>query len=351
MYCDRGRRECCLAAHGRSLAAAAGLALAVLSNALPTTIAAQDRDVGVVLSGVVVDPSDGATIESVRVHLEGAATTIMSAADGTFRLEGVRQGPNALSFQRPGYVARSFSFVLAQDTGTVLVGAIALNPVGAGNVTFRGTVLNAVTNEPVPAALLQIDGTTIGISNPEGAFESSVTLTLGYHRFETKGIGFRPDTQQINVTEPDVAIDLTVAVEPTPYRLQSIEIVGEKLVRRLTPYYFRRGGTQGHFLDPADIEKLVPTVNSATALLAKVPGIVVTPTPDGNVVNMARSAFRCDGTRIYINNALYADYDGDDIDMLIGLPNILAIEVYRSALEAPIEFRQSGCGVIVIWTR
>ncbi len=351
----RGRWQSCLAAVSRSLAAVAGFALAALSNAAPTKLDAQEPPVGVVLSGVVVDPSDGATIESVEVHLQGTATTAMSAPDGTFRLGGVRQGPHALSFQKTGYVSRLFTFDLGQDTGAVMVGAIALSPAGQGELRCRCTVRDAMSGEPLPAALIQIDGTTIGISDPNGLIETVVMLPLGQHVLETKAIGHRPDTQLINMTAPTVDIELDIAVERTPYRLENIVVVGERLVRKLAPFYFRRVSGFGRFLGPADIEELIPIIRSTTDLLARVPGVLISPALQGIGVRMARSRPSCTSPALYIDNAPILGITRDatfSVDMLIDPIQILAIEVYRSASEAPLEFgSRSACGVIVIWTR
>ena len=312
----------------------------------------QVQEGGVALSGVVFHQTEGIPIESVEVTVEDLAMTTWTAEDGGFELAHVPRGRHELVFRRAGYVSRLFTFDLGQDTGVVVVGAIALNPTGQGELRCRCTVRDAMSGEPLPAALIRIDGTTIGISDPDGLIETIVRLPLGLHVLETKAVGHRPDTQLINVTVPAVNIELDIAVEPTPYRLKDIVVVSERLVRKLAPFRFRRQSGFGRFLGPLDIEELIPTIRSTTDLLARVPGVLVNA---GNVIRMARSRPGCTSPALYIDSAPIRGITRDglfSVDMLIDPIQILAIEVYRSASEAPLEFgSRSACGVIVIWTR
>ena len=312
----------------------------------------REQEGGVALSGVVLHHTEGIPIESVEVRVEDLAMTTWTAEDGGFKLAHVPRGRHELVFRRAGYVSRLFTFDLGQDTGVVVVGAIALNPTGQGELRCRCTVRDAMSGEPLPAALIRIDGTTIGISDPDGLIETIVRLPLGLHVLETKAVGHRPDTQLINVTVPAVNIELDIAVEPTPYRLKDIVVVSERLVRKLAPFRFRRQSGFGRFLGPLDIEELIPTIRSTTDLLARVPGVLVNA---GNVIRMARSRPGCTSPALYIDSAPIRGITRDglfSVDMLIDPIQILAIEVYRSASEAPLEFgSRSACGVIVIWTR
>jgi hypothetical protein len=125
-------------------------------------------------------------------------------------------------------------------------------------------------------------------------------------------------------------------------------VVGDRIVRKLAPFYFRQGSGFGRFLGPAEIEELMPTIRSTTDLLARVPGVLV---DAGNAIRMARG---CTSPALYIDNTRILGITRDpsfSVDMLIDPIHILAIEVYRSAVEAPLEFGSSVCGVIVIWTR
>lgn len=325
--------------------------LAGVPVSTPMIPGVREQEGGVALSGVVLHQTEGIPIESVEVRVEPLAMTTWTAEDGGFELAHVPRGRHELVLRRAGYVSRRFAFELGQDTGAVVVGAIGLIPAGEGELTCRCTVRDAMSGEPLPAARIQIDGTTIGISDPDGLIETAVMLPIGPHVMETKAIGHRPDTQLINMTAPAVDIELDITVEPTPYRLESIVVVGERLVRKLAPFYFRRVASLGRFLGPADIEELMPTIRSTTELLARVPGVLVNA---GNVIRMARSRPDCTSPALYIDNAPILGITRDSlfsVDMLIDPIHILAIEVYRGPSEAPLEFGSSVCGVIVIWTR
>ena len=55
----------------------------------------------------------------------------------------------------------------------------------------------------------------------------------------------------------------------------------------------------------------------------------------------------------YFKDGMYVGTSMDDLDMMISVNQIYAIEVYSGPSQTPPEFNRTGsdCGVIVFWTR
>ena len=90
---------------------------------------------------------------------------------------------------------------------------------------IQGTVTDALTGEPLPAATVQVLGAYDGtISNTEGRYVLSLRLLPAV--VEVRYIGYR--SQQYNVTE-DAADVHYFALEPVPIELETLVVTAEDM--------------------------------------------------------------------------------------------------------------------------
>lgn len=100
---------------------------------------------------------------------------------------------------------------------------------GAQVHTLYGTVVDAVTSEPLVAANIRIAGTTRGtITNAQGSFRLS--LEKGSHRLLVSFIGYRTDTLDLYVEGP---VERHVRLQPFPIQLSEIVVTDEDPGRRI----------------------------------------------------------------------------------------------------------------------
>jgi hypothetical protein len=136
------------------------------------------------VSGTVVDGIDNHALAGASVAVAGGQT-LTTDATGSFTLSGLTSLSFSLSISATGYQTGGFSGT-ASGFGQV-AGTFPLTPAGTGNgattSTLKGTVTNAVSNQPIAGALITAAGTSLSAtSSTSGTFEidniAPLTLAL-----------------------------------------------------------------------------------------------------------------------------------------------------------------------------
>lgn len=206
-------------------------------------------------------------------------------------------------------------------------------PIGNGTVTL-------LTRDSVPVTRISTD--------TAGAFLLSAARP-GSYRLGGERLGY------ITI----ISVPLTLSARDTldvEFRLSTRAVVLEPLVvtskrRRAGPLAdFDERARQrrfGTFITRADIEQRHPY--TTTDLLRTIPGLQLIPRAlgGGHHVRIRNCA-----PVIYIDG-MHVPLLGMTIDDLIPVQSLEGIEVYRSPAEAPAEYtvHNSGCGVILLWSR
>jgi hypothetical protein len=379
------------------------LALAVPSTAaiLLAACSEQVEVPGAVLSGMVSDRTRGTPIPGATVRIEGQDVERMRPTvqatdqwfevltdqngrytacsipiDETVRIRAAlltyRSDPAEMEFadvehraldlaiELPAAVAAARSEVAgrameygAQGVQGILTERNTGSPVRDAEITMRslsgGVVANGVTNErgvfrlatPVPGRYL-LSAETLGYGRLEG---EAVDVSLG-----------QLTVLEIQMVPAAVALEpLVVTAEPRAYHL---EVDG---------FYRRMETGLGKFMTPEVFEQRKPRM--ASDLLFGIPGVnVAEPTlgAGGRAVYFRSGIRRVDENgisvcwpMIYVNRMLVSTggtsgfAEPAALDELVHAADVLAMEVYRSPAEVQPEFSgpNSGCGVIVLWTR
>ena len=110
---------------------------------------------GAALVGTVVDSTTDKPVADAEVEIIGISKPVKADAAGKFQFPGIRGGTVRVEVRAPGFVTFEKAVELAVGEDTPL--DVKLK----GDAILSGTVMDAVTNMPVPEAVAQIAGTTL----------------------------------------------------------------------------------------------------------------------------------------------------------------------------------------------
>ncbi len=219
---------------------------------------------------------------------------------------------------------------------------LAQHPLGAVRGTVRrpdGTALGDVR-------LSVSSSNTEVASSADGTFLLSA-LPTGTHTLEVRGVGLSPRRMPVDIVAGEV---LTVALEMDRFiALDPVKVRADRLsrMRGLEGFNERRQGAWGYFLDPAEITQRNPV--RLTDLLRRAPGVIVT--PSSNVAGGDRIAMNGGCSPQFFVDGIRLDLNGNNIESLVFVNDIRAMEVYNRASITPPQFSTlGGCGAIVFWT-
>jgi hypothetical protein len=213
----------------------------------------------------------------------------------------------------------------------------------AERARLTGFVRRANGKPVSDAAVVLLASETETRTDARGAF-ALVGLPSGTHTVEVRHIGFAPtrtivDLRRGRESRADVVLDERMPV------LDAVTVYGRARPRRsVVGFLERRERGFGHFLTREEIRARHPVMTSD--VLRMMPGIRLVPAwPFGYDVQMrdgCRPQVYLDGMRLMMQE--------EPLDAVVSPQHITAVEVYRSAAEAPAEFPGTNCGSIVIWT-
>lgn len=252
--------------------------------------------------------------------------------------------------------------LLAAVPGTVCPGASAAQ-------TVRGRVLEAETGAAVVGAELLIlteDGVprVRGFSDTAGGFVLEAP-TDGDYRLQVRHIGYAPFTSDVLEVYRDDAVTVMVRLGVSAIPLDPLVVVGRMgpeeghllafQQRRLDP-----GRVGGYFLTRAEIDRRPHATPSQ--LLLGVPGVTLQRINNSGAFTMDRSVIRMaagntgsiGGCRanVFVDGSAVAQSETASVDDLLDATLIGGVEVYPRPITAPLQYqRDTGCGVVLFWTR
>jgi hypothetical protein len=207
----------------------------------------------------------------------------------------------------------------------------------AGRVTdaarrpLQGVEVLFVAEDSVYAAARTDSAGTFGLR--EVRWGSSLRL---------RRLGYRPRSVPI-----DPGSELQIVLQTMPADLEAIHVIGQidASKGRLAEFYAHREKAQfGFFFDREQVERDRP--QTASELMRRVPGARLMPT------NRFGYAIRLRGCQplVWLDGIRMP---GAELDDMVNVHDIDAIEVYPSAAGVPANFtdRRNNCGTIIVWSR
>jgi hypothetical protein len=241
----------------------------------------------------------------------------------------------------------------------------------------RGVVMDAASLQPIMGATVQVSGTGLRATTGSDGFFELTRLPAGPVSLAARRLGFSSVSHDVDLLRGEtVSLPLsTFRLEELPVGLPPVVVQGEQRPTRRPLAEFwerRRSAGGGAFITRAEFEKQ-GNPQLATDVLRTMQGIRVVPWVAGSggdterrrwSVTMQRGGqrtFRRVGggganpcpPLFFIDRQYIGNDNTVDIDRIMPLINVEAIEAYGSAASLPPEFNRAGsaCGVIAFWTR
>ncbi|MFG1691700.1 carboxypeptidase regulatory-like domain-containing protein [Gemmatimonadota bacterium] len=265
-------------------------------------------------------------------------------------------------------VAVRLTEMLVQKQDLVLALGTGADPSDPSGVF--GRIMDRDTNVPVEGAEVSLsEGVAWTLTNQMGRFTFE-DVPAGNHVIEIKHLSYGTREYPINVAAGGGA-QVDIALSKDPIELEPIVVTAQSAawVRTMSGFFERMERGLGHFVTPEDLAVSRPS--SLGDAIHSVPGVrlLLRNDPESRGRNrymiVLQSAIRMRGTQagpcaalVFIdgmqvgrNSGDPAPSDFDPSDVAGG--DIAAIEIYRGASELPAEFAgsESGCGVVVVWTK
>lgn len=247
-----------------------------------------------------------------------------------------------------------------------VVGACLLlltsTPIPAQTAELSGRVLDAVTGKAIVGATIAVTTTGAGVRTDTAGRYQVTGLTVGIHRFLVSApryargamsLAFAPRERMVRdlELEPRAVADSAIAAAKPAGGGDSAQILPEvdvnaaaPLGRRFADFERRRTMGRGQYRTREELE--AANVYTLQDAMRSMRGVRFNCAGGSCRAQMVRAPLGCSPEYIVderVDNAF---------GPTIPIRDIVGLEVYTGAADVPGEFagRNSGCGVIVIWT-
>ena len=256
---------------------------------------------------------------------------------------------------------------------------VAASPLAAQDDlrTIRGVVVDT-SGLPIPGVTLKQKGSRDVVTDDSGQFRLTVKKDAKI-ALDLRRVGLFPGAFMAREA-PDTAIRLTMFARPQVLPATVVVAQRKQLLERWGFYERQRNEAMGgYFITPEDLEKRRP--RSVTGAVEGVPGVKIDVGVAGADSPMIQGRNGCimnvylDGHRLTPDSSLTVHQrkrakakrlDGVipagqqniahpmniQIDHLLDVKSILAVEVYPRAIQAPPQYMppRNDCGVVLLWT-
>jgi|GEM_PF-4324700 len=224
---------------------------------------------------------------------------------------------------------------------------------------ISGRLYENHTNRPVSKAIVMILNTRnriydITMSDSLGQF-SFDKLKLRSFIIKTYRYGFKNIVTDIYKLEKSDTLFFQIGLDPEPILMDSVYISSDRIMAYLlsTGFYKRMKSKTGYFFTQQDIEDKAPY--NLGQLFDDIPGMIYQSS------QTSANGFKEPGVYSlrHLHNNIPANIyvDGKHVDSgfidLIPPDQVMAVEVYKSSIDAPVQYGGSykPGGVILIWTK
>ncbi len=259
---------------------------------------------------------------------------------------------------------------------------------------LQGQLLDLQSNQPISSGILTLiteDGERVATAvTDDGGSWLLDAPNPGVYFVEAKRLGYQPWIDGPLEIQPGDAPVFVYHLRPAAVPLDPVEISAAATERylRLSGFYDRQRSDFGHFMTPEDIQRRQAA--RITDMLQGLPGVrfvQVGGAAGGRHIQLRGGSLRRVGIcrpRVFVDGILFmrgdsrplgvddfgnpeqlegleqnVDFErlfrGSSLDDIGHPSTIAAVEIYRSAVQVPVEFggtsMQTQCGVVVIWTK
>lgn len=249
-----------------------------------------------------------------------------------------------LGFQALCLSCECLGLALASAASLLGQGAAAVHPDSSG---IAGHLAAHDTHEPIGSARVTLANTALATSTDSSGQFVFTDLDSGVVVIEIRAVGFAPGTWRASLKSHHV-LKYEFELERLPIELPEVVIKGKEPlhVRHFVDFERRRQSGMGAFLTQEHIERA--NTASLVDVLVTVRGVQQVCLANQCVAKMVRSPPGC-----YPQYFLDGRESSAYFARLTPPQDVKGVEIYRGSSETPGEFQgsNSGCGVIVIWTK
>lgn len=277
-------------------------------------------------------------------------TMFLTASRGADSTDLIETPVPADGFLRRDLYLGAATSILVRDTAP-RPDSLALPPrvVRSGSGRVTGIVRRAADDRPLAGAIVHLSDGPTARTDERGAF-TLAGAPLGTRTLEVRSVGSYPTRR---------AVDVIDGAPPVQVRLANFQAVLDT-VKILAPGAADRHGSGfdvrsrtglGRYLTAQDLERRGALFTSDA--FRNLPGTRLERDTIGMRHIYVRSAFGewCEPS-VHIDGLYMWNLDADEIDGMVSLRSVRAIELYNEATTPP-EYQRglSGCGTILIWTK
>jgi hypothetical protein len=251
---------------------------------------------------------------------------------------------------------------------------------GAAQQSSATLVLRVLVHEterPLEGAQVRISAQARGSVSDEAGQVHITGISAGSHLVEIQRLGYGTERIMVDFA-PGEVVEGEVELVVQPVALDPVEVSAERRAAQLQAngFFERRKYGAGTFLTRQEIEARSGKSLEPSALLRRIPNIHLEPARNGRGYAVKTTRGRC-YSQVYLDGILMSgertttfragragggqtqtQVSGVNVDQLISLPNIEAVEWYSGPAGLPPQFNRTGgpdggpsCGTLVIWTR
>jgi hypothetical protein len=245
--------------------------------------------------------------------------------------------------------------------GVVL--SLVTQPVPTFGQAVRGTIRDSSTRQFVPNASIVLlgelgDTAAIGSTDDNGAFVVG-SVEWGTFVLSVVRLGFNPHVDGPLRLTPGDTVDVSYQLSPLAVRMDPVVVETAATVLHLqrAGFYHRQRLGFGHHIEPSRIESRRNAAQDIADLMVGLPGVQVVYPRAGafgksiKLTGMPSIATSCSSPLFFLDGIRVLA--SGNLEEIIRPEEVQAIEIFRRPSEIPAQYGgpDSGCGVILIWTR
>lgn len=216
--------------------------------------------------------------------------------------------------------------------------------------TFTATITADETGQPIAGALVVIDSTYRGVSDPGGHVQIT-GIEPGSYPVEVSDFSYRTENLRIEFA-PGANVQGDFALLPAPIEVTGLVVTAarRKLDLAEVGFYDREKQGMGSFIDEDRIRQVATAGGRVSDALRGARGISLVPVGANAWAVVARRAGGRCRPDIYVDRMPMPE-EWSDVNSIASLKDVEGIEVYPSSIDVPTGVvMPSQCGVILIWT-
>jgi hypothetical protein len=263
-----------------------------------------------------------------------------------------------------GLLARCVNSSGIHRSATALVAflAVSFQPTPSSGQTIRGTIVESETGDVIAHARIVMlgeagDTAASGLSGDEGSFVVSAT-EWGTYVVSIARLGYHPHVDGPLRLTPGDTVDVSYQLSPLAFRMDPVVVQAAATVLFLqrAGFYHRQRLGFGHHIEPARIELRRDAAQDIADLMVGIPGVRIFYSRSGSgksirLTGMASLVASCNAPLFYVDGTRVLPVGR--FEDIVRPWDVQAIEIFRRPSEIPAQYggAESGCGVILIWTR